>query len=30
MKPINDTVKHYYEDTGLIYVSKDDYLYMRL
>jgi hypothetical protein len=30
MKPINDTVKQYYEASGLIYVSKGDYLYMRL
>lgn len=30
MKPINDTVKKYYESSGLTYVSKGDYLYMRL
>lgn len=30
MNPISDTVKQYYEGSGLIYVPKGDYLYMRL
>ncbi|MBL1260124.1 MAG: hypothetical protein COB33_012280 [Thiotrichaceae bacterium] len=30
MNPINDDVKNYYKSVGLTYVSKDDYLYMRL
>ncbi|WP_238105792.1 hypothetical protein [Vibrio cincinnatiensis] len=30
MKPINDDVKKYYQSFGLTYVTKGDYLYMRL
>jgi len=30
MKPINQNVKRYYESSGLTYVAKGDYLYIRL
>ncbi len=30
MNPINAAVKHYYESFGLVYVTRGDYLYIRL
>lgn len=30
MKPINSDVRNYYQSFGLTYVSKGDYLFMRL
>jgi hypothetical protein len=30
MNPVNDAVKKYYADAGLVYVAKGDYLSMRL
>lgn len=29
-KPINDTVRQYYEENGFVYVKKGNYLYMRM